>query len=123
MNQANKGWSRNWILVTALILISAIVVLAIVSFYYVRPASAFGDYPFYGGFPFGWFFFVPVVFLIFFVFRWVLWGGWGWGWGRRWYYGRYYDDDRALVVLKERFARGELSKEQFEQMTKELEKY
>jgi putative membrane protein len=115
MNQENKGWSRNWILVPALILISAIAVLVIVSFYYVRPASAFGEYPFYGWFPFGWFFFVPVVFLIFFVFRWVLWGGWGWG--------RYYDDDRALVVLKERFARGELSEEQFEQMTKELEKY
>ncbi|MDA4131024.1 MAG: hypothetical protein OK457_09660 [Thaumarchaeota archaeon] len=122
MNQANKAWSRNWILVPVLILISAIAILAIVSFYYVRSASAFGSYPFYGWFPFGWFFFIPVVFLIFFVFRWVLWGG-GWGGGRGWYYGRYYDDDRAMVVLKERFARGELSKERFEQMTKELEKY
>jgi putative membrane protein len=31
------------------------------------------------------------------------------------------DSDRALAILRERFARGELTKDQFEQMKRDLE--
>jgi uncharacterized membrane protein len=64
-------------------------------------------------FPFPFF---PVVFLSFFGLRWFFWGGWGW---RRGWYGRYYDP--ALETLRERFARGEITKEQFDSMVKDLE--
>jgi putative membrane protein len=67
-------------------------------------------------FPFGWFFVIPVFFLIFFVCRWFLWGG-RW-WGRGAYYG--WGQDGALEILRERFARGELTTEQYEQMRKDL---
>ncbi len=49
----------------------------------------------------------------FFLLRFFWWGWWG---GRGWSYG----GDSAMQVLRERFARGELTKEQFEQMRKDL---
>jgi len=120
MYQTNSKPSRKWIFVPALIAIGAIAVLAVASIYFYRsspPTS--GYFPWYGWFPFGWFFFIPVIFLVFFAFRWFLWGGWGWGHG--WYYRQY--SDPAMETLKQRFARGEITKEQFEQMAKDLEQH
>jgi putative membrane protein len=64
--------------------------------------------------PFGWFFFIPLLFVAFFVLRFFLWGWWG---GRGWYYG----EDSAMQVLRERFARGEITQAQYEQMRKDLQ--
>jgi len=63
--------------------------------------------------PFGWFFFIPLFFVAFFALRFFWWGPWG---GRGWYH----HEDSAMLVLRERFARGEVTKEQFEQMRKDL---
>ncbi len=72
-------------------------------------------------FPFGWFVFIPFFFIAFFALRWFLWGGWGWGWGGwGWYRGWYADP--ALETLRERFARGEITKERFDQMRQDLER-
>ena len=75
-------------------------------------------FPFYRPFflwPFGWLF---GLFLLFFLFRFLFWP-WGWGWGYR----RHWDDDRAYMILRERYAHGELSKEQFEAMMRDLEQH
>jgi putative membrane protein len=85
----------------------------------VSPPVYTNGMPFFWWFPFGWFFFIPVFFIFFFAFRWFFWGGWGW-WGRGWYYRGYYDDP-ALATLRERYARGEITKEQYEQMRRDLE--
>jgi Short C-terminal domain len=58
------------------------------------------------------FFFIPVFFVAFFVFRFSWWGCRGW----------YFHEDSATVMLRERFARGELTREQFEQMRKDLQR-
>ena len=86
------------------------------SLYYHGTSPAYYGPPFF----YGWwgffpgFFIIPVIFLAFFAFRWIFWGGWGWG--------RYYgNEDPAIETLKQRYARGEISKEQFEQMAKDLE--
>lgn len=62
---------------------------------------------------FGWWIFIPL-FFAFFFFRW--WGG-GYWWGSRPYY-----YDPSLETLRQRFARGEITKEQYEEMRKDLEK-
>ncbi|MDG6904313.1 MAG: hypothetical protein JRN20_00850 [Nitrososphaerota archaeon] len=78
------------------------------------PYFGWFGWPFFG---FGWIFIPIVFFLIFFGFRWYFWGSFEWrrGWG---YCGRYYDP--AIEALRERYARGEIKKEQFDEMTKKL---
>jgi len=65
--------------------------------------------------PFFWFFpFIGFLAIIFFV----KWSFWGWGWRSS---GWRYSGD-AKRILEERYARGELTREQFEQMRSDLEK-
>ena len=80
----------------------------------LRPTWFSGE-AFYPWFPFFWFFpfvgFLTVIFL-------VKWSFWGWGW--RSSYWRY--DSNAEHILEERYARGELTREQFELMRRDLER-
>jgi len=109
--------SKAWLLIPV---IGIIVVVGIaVAFFFYGPRMV-GAYPWYGWwFPFPWFFIFPVIFFAFFALRWIF--GGGWGGGGRWYYNQY--NDRAVEILKERFARGELTQEQFEQMAKDLARH
>ena len=114
------GWG-----VVALIAILAILIVSGLAFGAARAASAPAavGYPYYGFFPFGFVFFpfgfIFFFFIVFFVFRFLFWG-WG-GWGRYRWYG-YYRGEPAEIV-KERYARGEITKEQFEQMMRDLEQH
>ncbi len=94
--------------VIALSFVASLVLLALRG-----PGSGFVFFPF----GFGWIF-VFLFFLFFWGFRW--WGGWGRGWYGRppW---RYYDD--AHAILRTRYARGEITKDQFEQMMRDLEQH
>jgi uncharacterized membrane protein len=68
-------------------------------------------YPF--GFALIW---VPfALFFLFFAFRWFF---WPWGWGYR---SGYWTSDDAYYILKERFAKGEITREQFERMSRDLQ--
>lgn len=100
------------------IVIGVLVTVFLVSaFLWGIPSGTYYGPPFYGwwyGAPFfGWFFFIPLVFLLFFGLRWFFWRPWGW-------YGSC--SDSAVETLRQRFARGEITKEQFEQMSKDLER-
>ncbi len=88
-----------------------------------RPVPVTGTfYPFFW-FPFplflifGFFLFFGVLRWIFFPWRW----GWGWGlgYGRR--YWRY--QDQSYYILRERYAKGEITKEQFDQMMRDLQQH
>jgi len=94
------------------VLVAALAVIVIGATVYSQAATplAYGWWPWA---PFGWFFFIPLLFVAFFALRFFWWGPWG---GRGWYY----HEDSSMLVLRERFARGELTKEQFEQMRKDL---
>jgi uncharacterized membrane protein len=106
--QPYRQYRRNpaiWVFVAIII---GIVSLAIIS-------AVFGRFspPFYPPFFFfGWWFLIPLFFFgFFFFFR---------GWGC-WSGGRWYDYDPALETLRERFARGEITREQYEETRKNLE--
>jgi putative membrane protein len=97
-----------WIFVAVIIAVASLVALSLVFGKY----STVGYPPF---FFFGWWIFIPLFFFgFFFLFRW-------WGWGYWWRSRRYYYDP-ALETLRQRFARGEITKEQYEQMRNDLEK-
>lgn len=115
----NAPPSRRWFWVP---LIFAAALLAVLVGGWLYFGSAGPSYPGeptgFWWFPFGWLF-IPIVFLAFFSLRWFFWGGWGYGWGGGWYAGGH--DDSAIATLRERFARGEITKEQYEQMRRDLE--
>lgn len=122
MSTRRRGFF-GWILalVVAVFILAAVGAFVGHLFYGPGPMYYYGPgyFPF-GFFPFGFIFFVLFIFLIA---RMVFWrGGWGWGrWGYRGYYGGYWGDARE--ILKHRYAKGELTKEQFEQMMRDLEQH
>jgi uncharacterized membrane protein len=70
-------------------------------------------------FPFGWLWWFFGLFLVFGLLRFLLWP-WRWGgYGRRSWYG--YDD--AHRILRERYARGEITKDQLDQMARDLDQH
>ena len=92
--------------------------VAAIGFVFFRPPVVF--YPFaFGFFPFWPFFAFFWIFAIFFVLRWVFFP-WRWGYSRR-YWGGWGYGDRAYYVLRERYARGEITKDQYEQMMRDLQ--
>jgi putative membrane protein len=100
-----------WVLLPVLLVVAlAAVVIGASSYFNAATPGAYGWWP---GAPFGWFIFIPLFFIAFFALRFFWWGRWG---GHGWYY----QGDSATQVLRERFARGEITKEQFEQMRRDL---
>jgi putative membrane protein len=74
-----------------------------------------GEYGMYGGYGFGW------VFML----LWLVLIVWGIGMLVRWLDGRASNrplgNKSAMDILKERYARGELKREEFEQMKRDIE--
>jgi len=99
-----------WLIFPAVLVVAFAAIAIGASFYFRSAPPQVFWWPWA---PFGWFFFIPLFFAGFFVLRFFFWGWWG---GRGWYY----HGDTATQVLRERFARGEITKEQFEQMRKDL---
>lgn len=99
--------------VVAVLIVVPILVSAV--FYVLRPMGRayfpfMGYYPFL--FPFGWVF---GFLILFFLLRWIFWP-WGRRSGRR--RGGYRDE---YHILRVRYARGEITKDQFDQMTRDLQ--
>jgi putative membrane protein len=95
--------------------------IALSLYYYFAPWRPGGDfdYPFFFfPFHFGW---LGAIFLIFIVFLVARWFFWAWRRGGRGYYS-YPHQQRpdAASIVKERYAKGEITKEQFEQIMRDL---
>lgn len=93
---------------------------AIVGLIVVIAASIVLSFFAYGGrggffpFPFGWLGGIFLILIVFWIARWIF-----WPWGRGWYR---YEHRSAESILKERYARGDINKEQFQQMMQDLRK-
>ncbi len=115
------GFRFFWVIGALLVVaVAALIITAATRVYYpLSTVTPYYGYPFFGWFffPFGFFF---IFFLIFFVSRLIFWP-WGWGWGgrRRYWYG--YGD--AHEILRQRYAKGEITKDQFDQMNRDLEQH
>jgi putative membrane protein len=108
--------NHRWILV--LVLAVAAIAAALTGLYFYKSSSSIYYYsPPYFGWWLGWPFIPLLFFLIFFGLRWIFWGGCGWARGCG-YYRQYYDS--AFENLRERFAKGEITKEQFDDMVRNL---
>jgi putative membrane protein len=110
--------TRHWIGFGILALV-AIFVIGVLVFLFVVAARAVtvGTYPVFP-FGFGWIWFFLIFFLFFGLFRLIF---WPWRWGYRGYYrgyGRY--GDTAYDILRERYARGEITKDQYDAMMRDL---
>jgi putative membrane protein len=109
----SSSYRRNgqrWLLVPLSIFL-IIIAIVLTANLLLRPARFYPWYPF--GFSWIW---VPFAFFfLFFALRWFF---WPWGWG---YHHGYWTGNDAHLILRERFAKGEITREQFEQMTRDLE--
>ncbi|UVS70033.1 SHOCT domain-containing protein [Nitrososphaera viennensis] len=96
-------------------LIAAIGIAIVLSFYLApRPPGAFYFFPFH----FGWLGGIFLIFIVFWIARWLL---WPWRGGRGYYYAYPYQQRAdAVSIVRERYAKGEITKEQFEQMLRDL---
>ncbi len=101
-----------------IVLIVAVIAIAALARLYWYPTmmpynGAYGGwyfFPFF--FPFGFLFFFFIVFALGRLFFWP----WGWG-GRR---GYWHHHSGAEEIVRERYAKGEITKEQFDQMMRDL---
>lgn len=86
-----------------------------------------GYYDGYGamGFGFGWFFmilfWVLIIWAVVALIRWLSMGSHGHGgYHHQGMHGSHWASDRSIQILNERYAKGEITKEQFEEMKKNL---
>ncbi len=103
-----------WGIAGLLLLIGVAILVGALLRALIRPSSGLGGFFF---FPFGFIFFL---FFLFFIFGWFRWWGWGW-WGWRGYPMTWGYHDSAAEILRVRYARGEITKDQFDQMMRDIE--
>jgi len=105
------GWLIGGLIV---FIVAAFAFAAVARLYFYPPVMPYSG----GGFFFP--FFIPFGFLIFlfiiFALSRLLFWPWAWGWRR----GHWYHHDEAEEILRQRYAKGEITKEQFDQMRRDL---
>lgn len=86
----------------------AVIAISIALSFYFAPGGRGFFFPFH----FGWLGGIFLIFIAFWIARWFLWP-WRGGYYR-------YEHRTAESILKERYAKGEITKEQFDQMMRDL---
>ena len=105
-----------WGIIGLIVLVGLSIVL---SYLTPRPAAETLYYNPFFPFRFGWVGGIILILIVFWMARWFL---WPWRRGGEEHYSHRYPHGEAELILKERYAKGEITKEQFEQMMCDLRK-
>jgi putative membrane protein len=118
MNNRESGGVKRYVAwgILGLIILVGVSIATSLIFFAHRSSGSF--YPFFPFFPFHFGLFgIFFIFIILLVARWVF-------WLRSWYYpGSSSQNNQARNILRERYAKGEITMEQFEKMMRELKQY
>jgi putative membrane protein len=116
------------IAIIAIAIAVAVILMAVFAYFASRNPYGYGGY--YGGMMggfggFGMLFMIPIGLFILVIIGYVIWRGCGWGGGgcggdHYRHYSSYGEKENAMEILRQRYARGEISKEQYEQMKKDI---
>ena len=114
-----------WGIIALIAIIAIFTTIGLALYYIPRPIAPVGTtYPYYGFFGFRLLF---GLFFLFVIFGFLRWAFWGWRWHYRGgYMGgyRYWRHrDGSYYILRERYARGEITKEQYDQMMRDLDQH
>ena len=124
----DKKFPTTIIAILAVAVTIAVVLIAV--FAYLSATNPYGYGGYYGGMMGGYggvwmLFMIPIGLIVLIIIGYAIWRGYGWGGGCGGHYGyaRYGSDtdrENAMEILRRRYARGEISKEQYEQMKKDI---
>jgi len=118
----------NTIIAIIAVVIAVAIILTVV-FVYLSSRNPYYGYSGYGGMMggfggFGMLFMIPIVLIVLVIIGYAIWRGCGWGrgcgGGHYRHYNSYGDRENAMEILRQRYARGEISKEQYEQIKKDI---
>ena len=117
---------RSIIAIIAVVIAVAVILMAVfASLSSTNPYYGYGgNSGYYGGMMGGYggvsmLFMIPIGLIVLLVIGYVIWRAVGWGsCGNGGHTGHYSSD--AMEIVRQRYARGEISKEQYEQMTKDI---
>ena len=115
-NQPRRD-TRHWIGIAFLAIFAVFVAAMILYMFTVAPTTAPPAGTYYWWFPFGWLWIFIIFFVFFGLFRFAF-RPWGGGYYR--HYGDYGRQNEAYHILRERYARGEITKDQYDAMMRDL---
>ncbi len=109
------------VIAVAVILIAVFVYLSSTNPYYGYGNGYYGGYGMMGGFGGIWMIFMmPIGLIVLVVIGYAIWRGFGWGGDRYRHSSSYRENGNAMEILRQRYARGEITQQQFDQMKKDL---
>ncbi len=118
--------------IAVVVAVIAVALVLVAVFAYTSSGYPYGYSGYYGGMMGGFggvwmLFMLPVGLIVLVVIGYFVWRACGWGWGggccgggHGGYYASSGDRENALEILRQRYARGEISKEQYDQMRKDI---
>jgi putative membrane protein len=128
-----RGRFPTVLVAVAAVAIAVVVVFGLVLSYFSSRNSYYGysgGWGMMGGFGggFGMLFMIPIMLIVLVIIGYALWRGFGWGGGccgggHTGHYGHYASNEEretAMQILGRRYAKGEITKDQFEQMKRDI---
>ena len=120
MYNERRWHAGHWIRLGFLVIFAAFVAAMIYFMLVVVPAAPAGTYPRYAWWGFGWIWIFVLFFLFFGLLRFAFWGPRRWAYYGHHGYGYSGRENEAYHILRERYARGEITKDQYDAMMRDL---